>query len=225
MDKKLTPFSLAQLIDYTLLKPAVTTKEIQHLCNEAQKYQFYSVCVPPCFVSLAHGLLKRSPALVTTVIGFPMGYSTTHIKKLEARNAIARGADELDIVMNIGFLKEGNDKQVKNEIKEIINISSKTVFKIIIESSLLTGGEKERAVQIAIDSGADFVKTSTGLLGPGVSIEDIRTLKGMIKNKIKLKAAGGIKDFYTAEKIVIAGADRIGSSNGVKIYKECLDNK
>lgn len=223
LDQKLTPLNLAKIIDHTLLKHGATTEDIGNLCKEAKKYQFHSVCVPPCFVSLAYGLLKRSSVKVTTVIGFPMGYNTSHMKKMEAKNAIARGAVELDIVMNIGIFKEKNDTYIKNEIEEILKILKKTVCKIIIEASLLKDCEKERAAQLIIEAGGDFVKTSTGFFDSGASISDIHLLKKTVQNKIKIKAAGGIKDFKTANKMVLAGADRIGSSNSVIIYKECLE--
>ena len=221
---KLTPVNLAKLIDHTLLKPSATTRDIHNLCEEAEKYKFHSVCVSPCFVSLARGLLKQSQIVVTTVIGFPMGYNTSHIKKMEARNAIARGAAELDIVINSGFFKEGKDRHIKNEIEDILNISSNIIYKIIIETSLLTDPEKKRAAQLIIESGADFVKISTGFFASGASFEDVCLLKKTVQDKIKIKAAGGIKDFQTAYKMLQAGADRIGSSNSVKICTECLGN-
>ncbi len=221
---ELTPANLAKLIDHTLLKPSASTRDIHNLCEEAEKYKFHSVCVSPCFVSLARGLLKQSQIDVTTVIGFPMGYNTPHIKKMEARNAIARGAAELDIVINSGFLKEGNDRYIKNELEDILNLSSNIIYKIIIETSLLTDPEKKRAAQLVIESGADFVKTSTGFFGSGALPGDVRFLKKTVQNKIKIKAAGGIKDFQTAYEMLQAGADRIGSSNSVKIYTECLEN-
>ena len=221
---KLTPSHLAELIDHTLLKPTATAEDIRKLCEEAKKYQFHSVCVSPCFVSLAHGLLKQSPVVVTTVIGFPMGYNTAYVKKMEARNAIARGALELDSVLNTGLLKEGKNQYIKNEIEGILNLSSKIVFKFIIETSLLTDCEKKRAAQLLIETGADFVKTSTGFFGSGTSLEDVRFLKNEVQNKIKIKAAGGIKDFKAVYEMVQAGADRVGSSNSVKIYRECLEN-
>ena len=221
---KLTPVNLAKLIDHTLLKPSATTRDIHNLCEEAEKYKFHSVCVSPCFVSLARGLLKQSQIVVTTVIGFPMGYNTSHIKKMEARNAIARGAAELDIVINGGFLKEGKDSSIKNEIEDILTLSSNIIYKIIVETSLLTDPEKKRAAQLIIETGADFVKTSTGFFASGASFEDVFLLKKTVQDKIKIKAAGGIKDFQTAYKMLQAGADRIGSSNSVKIYTECLEN-
>ena len=221
---KLTPVNLAKLIDHTLLKPSATTRDIHNLCEEAEKYKFHSVCVSPCFVSLARGLLKQSQIVVTTVIGFPMGHNTSHIKKMEARNAIARGAAELDIVINSGFFKEGKDRHIKNEIEDILNISSNIIYKIIIETSLLTDPEKKRAAQLIIEAGADFVKISTGFFASGASFEDVCLLKKTVQDKIKIKAAGGIKDFQTAYKMLQAGADRIGSSNSVKICTECLGN-
>ncbi len=224
MNKKLTSQDLAGLIDHTCLKPVSTSKEIDHLCREAEEYKFHSVCVPPCYVSLACRLLRKSSVAVTTVVGFPLGYNTTHVKKLEARNAIARGATELDIVMNIGLFKEGKDQYIKNEIEEILTVSSGAVCKIIIETSLLEDHEKERAAQLIVETGADFVKTSTGFSGEGATVQDVGLLKKIVRDKIKIKAAGGIKDFQSAYKIVQAGADRIGSSNSVQIYKESLEN-
>ena len=143
---------------------------------------------------------------------------------MEARNAIARGAAELDIVINGGFLKEGKDSSIKNEIEDILTLSSNIIYKIIVETSLLTDPEKKRAAQLIIETGADFVKTSTGFFASGASFEDVCLLKKTVQDKIKIKAAGGIKDFQTAYKMLQAGADRIGSSNSVKIYTECLEN-
>ncbi len=213
---------LAKLIDHTLLKPETRREDIANLCSEAKRYGFYSVCIPPFYITLAKKLLRDTGIKVCTVVGFPLGFNTTHIKVLESRNAAARGADELDIVINIGLIKSKDDSSILEELKRIMKATPESLHKVIIETPLLIDREKERSALLVAESGAEFVKTSTGFMSDGTNIEDVRLLHKIVGNRIKVKAAGGIRDLKKLKDMVSAGASRIGTSSGVKIMEEYL---
>lgn len=212
---------LAQYIDHTLLKPQSTEKEIIELCREAKEHGFYAVCVNPCFVNLAAKLLTGTKVKVAGVVGFPLGASLKEIKAKEAEQAFKSGAQEVDMVMNIGALKGGNYDEVVRDIQAVVDVAKsqvpKRIVKVIIETGLLTHEEKVKACQLVVAAGADFVKTSTGFNGGGATLEDLVIIKQAIEGKIKIKASGGIRDYKTARAMLEAGADRIGTSSGVAI--------
>lgn len=208
-----------QLIDHTLLKADATISMIKKLCEEAKTHHFKSVCIQPCFIEQAKVFLKESDVLVCTVIGFPLGANTIQTKVFEAENAIKLGADEIDMVANIGKIKEGNFEYVTQEIAAIKKAVGDKVLKVIIETCLLTDEEKIKACQCVVDAHADFVKTSTGFSTHGATIEDVRLLKDCVQDKAKVKAAGGVKTSLDLQKMVKAGAQRIGTSSGVNLVQ------
>jgi len=205
---------LAKYIDHTLLKAEATVEDIIRLCQEAEKYGFAAVCVNPCYVDLAAHLLTDSKVKVCTVIGFPLGANLTEVKVLETKEAVLRKAREVDLVMNIGAAKSGRWDVVIDEIKQIVDAADGAVVKVIIETALLTAEEKRQACQAVLDGGAQFVKTSTGFASSGATEEDIRMIKEIMGDRIKIKAAGGIRTREQAEKMIAAGAARIGTSAG-----------
>ena len=207
--------SLASYIDHTLLKPIATKADILKLCEEAKQYHFASVCVNPCWVSLCAELLKGTDVKVCTVIGFPLGANTSEIKASEAALAIQQGADEVDMVINIGALKEGNTEKVYQDIVAVRKASVGKVLKVIIETSYLTDEEKKTVCKLVAKAGADFVKTSTGFSSAGATPEDVKLMKEA--SGIKVKASGGVRTKEDALKMIEAGASRLGASAGVKI--------
>lgn len=211
---------IARFIDQSLLKPQATESDIIKLCKTAIKYNFYSVCVNPYFVPLCNALLKGYDTKVTTVIGFPFGMATKDVKAYEAKQAILHGADELDIVMNIGAAKSGNWDYVGEELFEIISATKSAVHKVIIETCYLTEEEKIAATKIASLFGAKFIKTSTGFGTKGATIKDVKLIKKILGDRAEVKAAGGIKTLSQAMQFIKAGATRIGTSTGVEIIKE-----
>ena len=212
---------LAQYIDHTLLKPTSTSSQIHNLCKEAQTYSFYSVCIPPCYVSQARQFLKAATgsALVGTVIGFPLGYQTITCKLYEAHKALQDGAQELDMVLSIANLKENQFHRVQKEIEQMVKEIHPTPLKVILETCLLTQKEKEQACIAAMEGGAHFVKTSTGFSTGGACIEDILQMRQILKGKAKIKASGGIRSYEQAKQFIEAGADRIGTSHSVSIIE------
>ena len=210
---------LNKLIDHTLLKPEATKAQIEKLCGEAKEYDFKSVCVNPYYVKYAKELLKDSDALVCTVIGFPLGQNTTEVKVAETIDAIKNGADEIDMVINIGALKSKDEDYVLNEIKEIRSACKGKTLKVIIETCLLTDEEKITACKLSKEAGADFVKTSTGFSTHGATVEDVKLMRETVGEDMGVKASGGIRDRETALKMVEAGATRLGVSAGVEIVK------
>jgi deoxyribose-phosphate aldolase len=209
---------LSTYIDHTLLKPDTNEKQIIDLCNEAMKYHFASVCINPVWVKKAGEVLINSDIKVCTVIGFPLGANTINIKSFEANKAILDGAEELDMVINIGKLKSGNWDFVQNDIEMIVQeAKGKSIVKVILETCLLTDEEKVKACQIAQNAGADFVKTSTGFSTGGATIEDVKLMRKTVGDTMGVKASGGIRDYEIAVKFIEAGATRIGASSGVKI--------
>ena len=212
---------IAQMIDHSLLKPEVTEEEIKRLCGEGKKYGFASVCVNPIWVSFCVDLLKGASVKICTVSGFPLGANKPEVKAKEAEIAIKEGADEVDMVANIGALRAGDFKLVEEDIKAVRNaIGNDKILKVIIETAVLTDLEKIKATEIIIDCGADFVKTSTGFGYSGATVEDVKLLKRVVGDKIRIKASGGIRDYATALELIKAGATRIGTSAGVQIVEQ-----
>ncbi len=211
---------LAKYIDHTYLKADAKREDIEKLCQEAKEYGFKTVCINPCNITLAKELLKGSDVEVCTVIGFPLGQMTTDAKILEAKDAIAKGADEVDMVINIGKLKDKDLDYVTSEIKAIKEACGDHCLKVIIETCLLSDDEKRDACKCVVDGGADFVKTSTGFSTHGATFEDVALLKECVGDKAKVKAAGGVRTHADFLKMIELGADRIGTSSGVKLLQE-----
>ena len=214
--------ALARTFDHTLLKPDATREQIVQLCNEARQYGFAAVCINPVQVPLAAQLLVGSGVRVCTVIGFPLGATTTETKVFEARQALANGASEVDMVIHIGALKEKDYERVKADIAAVAQTSHAggAILKVIIETALLTDEEKEVACQLAMAAGADFVKTSTGFGPGGATVEDVALMRRVVGPALGVKAAGGIRNWADAQKMIAAGASRIGASASVKILQE-----
>ena len=208
---------LNQFIDHTLLKPTATPKDIENLCKEAIAHQFIAVCIPPSYLKNAKSVLKDSNVKLATVIGFPLGAMTTEAKVFEAKDALANGADEIDMVINIGMLKGGEANYVENEIAEIKKAIGSKILKVIIETCYLTNAEKEAACKAALNANADFVKTSTGFGTAGATFEDVKLMKKIAGDKMQIKASGGIKDRETAIKYIELGVSRLGTSSGIKL--------
>lgn len=213
---------LAQLIDYTLVKPDATIEQLTKACGNAKKYGFFSLVVNPCYVAQARAQLGDAVIKICAVVGFPHGANTTAVKIMEAMEAIKNGASELDIVMNIGMLKSGRFDVVEIDVKNVITMTPKIVHKVIIETGSLTNAELERASQIALRSGAEFIKTSTGYGPRGATVEDLRLIRQAVGTACRIKASGGIKDLATVRALVEAGAERIGTSAGPEIMEEYL---
>ena len=210
--------NIARLIDHTILKPETSKEQVKKVCEEAKEHNFASVCVNPYYVEYVSELLRDSDVKVTSVIGFPLGSTTKEVKAYEATNAIENGADELDMVINIGALKDGDDQIVKEDIKAVVNAAAgKAIVKVIIETSLLSEEEKIRACKLSVEAGADFVKTSTGFSTGGATEEDIKLMRSTVGPDLGVKASGGVRDRETAIKMVDAGATRIGASSSVSI--------
>ena len=211
---------IANMIDHTLLKPDATENEIMKLIEEAKQYHFASVCINPYWVPLAAKNLQGSDVKVCTVIGFPLGSTTTAVKVFEAEEAINNGAHEIDMVINIGLLKAGEDAKVEADIKAVADAAhGKALLKVIIETCLLNDDEKQRACQLAVNAGADFVKTSTGFSTGGATVEDVALMRKVVGDKCGVKASGGVRNKADLDKMAAAGANRIGASSGVKIMQ------
>lgn len=210
----------ARYVDHTLLKPNATQDEIAKLCEEAKSFCFASVCVNPSYVALSAQYLRGSGVKVCTVVGFPLGSTTPTVKAIEARDAIANGADEIDMVINIGALKSGNDVVVFDDIKAVREATRGKVLKVILETSLLSNEEKIRACVLAKKAGVDFVKTSTGFGGGGATVEDIKLMRETVGPLMGVKASGGIRDAKAASEMIAAGATRLGTSASVAIVTD-----
>ncbi len=209
---------IANMIDHTLLKPEATEKQVENLCKEAVEYGFYSVCVNPWFVPLCAKLLRRTKVKVCTVIGFPLGATTPETKACETRCVIGDGAQECDMVVNIGALKSGEYAMVERDIRGVVRAARQgSVVKVILETCLLTDEEKVKACEIAKKAGADYVKTSTGFSKGGATAEDISLMRKTVGSEMGVKASGGVRSKEDVEKMVKAGATRIGASASVKI--------
>jgi deoxyribose-phosphate aldolase len=213
---------VAHLIDHTLLKPEATVQQISQLCHEALLYKFASVCVNPTHVKLAAQLLQNSDIKVCTVVGFPLGATSTQAKVSETKQALDDGATEIDMVINIGALKGEDNDLVEQDVAGVVRVAHHhgALCKVIIETALLTDEEKVRACQLAKRAGADFVKTSTGFSGGGATIEDVALMRQTVGPSLGVKASGGIKTLFDAKSMVAAGATRLGASAGVKIIQE-----
>jgi deoxyribose-phosphate aldolase len=218
---------VAGYIDHTLLKPEATRAEIEKLCQEARAYNFASVCVNPVWVKECAFALYGSPVKVCTVVGFPLGAALADVKAYETRRAIFDGATEIDMVINIGALKSGDNNTVKRDISAVVEAAHDgcAIVKVIIETALLTDEEKIRACLLAKDASADFVKTSTGFSKGGATVADIELMRRTVGAEIGVKAAGGVKDLTSAREMIAAGATRIGASAGVKIVQELQGRK
>ncbi len=209
---------ILSICDHTLLLQGSTWEEIQGICDDAMKFKTASVCIPPCYVKQANEYMKGEIP-VCTVIGFPNGNHTTATKVFETKDAIANGAQEIDMVINVGMLKAKNYEYVLNEIKEIKAACGDKILKVIIETCLLTDEEKIKMCEIVTESGADFIKTSTGFSTKGATFEDIELFAKHVGPNVKMKAAGGIASIEDAEKFISLGANRLGTSRIVKIVK------
>lgn len=210
--------NLSRYIDHTLLKADATENEVIKLCNEAKEYDFFSVCINPGFVEIAAKELRESNVAVCTVIGFPLGASTPETKAFETRDAIQKGAAEVDMVINISKLKDKKDEEVLKDIKAVVDAADKkALVKVIIETCLLTDEEKERACKLAKDAGADFVKTSTGFSTGGATKEDIALMRKTVGTEMGVKASGGVRTYEDAVTMIESGATRIGASASIAI--------
>lgn len=212
--------NISKYIDHTLLKPTATKDQIIELCNEAIENEFYAVCVNGIYVDFVSDYLQNEDVKVASVVGFPLGAMDTESKACEAKNSIENGADEIDMVINIGMLKSGYYTKVLNDIKAVKEAIGEKVLKVILETCYLTKEEIIVASQIAVKAQADFVKTSTGFGTGGAEIEDVKLMKEVVGDKAEVKASGGIKDYGTAMRFIEAGATRLGTSSGVSIVNQ-----
>lgn len=214
--------TVASYIDHTLLKPEATPEQITQLCAEAREYAFASVCVNPSHVALCVSLLEDTQVAVCTVIGFPLGATTTETKVFEAQSAIQQGAREVDMVLAIGHLKAHDDAYVLHDIQSVVQVAhaNGAICKVIIETALLTDEEKQKACELAVQAGTDFVKTSTGFSSGGATVEDIQLMRQVVGPQVGVKASGGIRTLETTQAMIVAGATRIGASAGVQIVQE-----
>ena len=211
---------LIKTIDHTILNADATKEAVIKVIDEAKKYEFASVCLEPCWVSLAAERLKDSPVKVCTVIGFPLGANTKTVKAFEAKEAVENGADEVDMVLNIGALKSGDEAMVLEDMKAVREAAKNAVVKVILETCLLTDEEKKKACALAKEAGLDFVKTSTGFSTAGATVEDVKLMRDAVGDTMGVKASGGIRDTKTAEAMIAAGASRIGASKSIAIIGE-----
>lgn len=222
-DTVISNAELALKIDHTLLKPEARKADVEKLCEEAIKYGFKAVCVQPSYVEVCVKALAGSGVTVAAVVGFPLGANTPEVKAFEAQRALAAGAREIDMVIHIGALKDRRIDRIKQEIRAVVETAAGypgALVKVIIESCLLTDEEKVLACELAVETGAHFVKTSTGFGGGGATEEDVRLMAQTVAGRAKVKASGGIKTREQAEKMLGAGADRLGTSNGTAIIGE-----
>ena len=209
-----------KMIDHTVLKADTPLETVKRICDEAMEYGFASVCINPCHVAYCADYLKDSDVNVCTVIGFRLGANTSAVKAFETKDAIANGADEIDMVMNIGALKDKNYDLVRDDVKAVVEAANGTLVKVILETCLLTEDEIKKACELCVEAKADYVKTSTGFSTRGATIEDVRIMKEAVHGKAKVKAAGGVRTPEDMVKIVAAGADRIGTSAGCSLVKK-----
>lgn len=211
--------NIASYIDHTVLAADTPKAKVEQICAEAKEYHFASVCINSCWVKLASELLDGTGVNVCTVVGFPLGAMSTKAKAYEAKTAVDDGADEVDMVINIGALKSGMYDDVENDIREVKKACGEKVLKVIIEACLLTDDEKVMACKLSERAGADFVKTSTGFSKGGATVEDVALMRRSVGKNVKVKAAGGIRNYETAKAMIAAGADRLGCSAGVQLVK------
>lgn len=214
---KLSPKELARFIDHTILKPEASAQDIERLCAEARQHGFFSVCVNGSRVRQARALLEDSDVKVAAVVGFPLGAMDADSKRFETEAAIDNGAEEIDLVLNIGRLKEGDDAYVLRELRDVVEAAEACTVKVILETCLLTTEEIVRACRLVVESGAGFVKTSTGFSTGGATVEHVRLMRETVGLRFGVKASGGIRDTATALAMIVAGASRLGTSSGVAI--------
>jgi deoxyribose-phosphate aldolase len=219
--KTLMDLNLAPFIDHTLLRPDTTQDQIHLLCEEAKTYNFAAVCVPPCYVKSAKEILADSDVKIATVIGFPLGYSLTDVKFFETHKALAHGASEIDMVINVAAFKSGHYHEVQEETEQLSTLChfKGAELKVIVETALLTTEELVKICEICADANVDYVKTSTGFSSRGASLDDIRVMRATLPDGIKIKASGGIKTREFALELVAAGANRLGTSSGIALMK------
>lgn len=218
--------SYARYMDHTVLKADTTRATVERFCAEARQYGFASVCVNPIHAALVSSLLKGSGVKTCCVVGFPLGANTPAIKAAEAAGAVADGAEEIDMVMNIGALKDGDLDLVERDIRGVVEASHpKALVKVIIETCLLTDAEKVTACQLALKAGADFVKTSSGFGSGGATVEDVRLMKQTVGDRMQVKASTGINDRAACDAMIAAGATRMGTSKGIKIVRGDIDHE
>ena len=210
---------LNKYIDHTILKATASGTDVQKLCEEAIEHEFYSVCVNGCYVVDAKHLLQGTDVKIAAVVGFPLGAMTTAAKIFEAKEAVENGASEIDMVINVAKLKDGEFEYVENEIRQIKEAIGDNVLKVIIETCYLTDEEKVKACELSLVAKADFVKTSTGFGTGGATYEDVKLMKSVVGDNAKVKASGGVRDKETAQKYVELGAERLGTSSGIDIVK------
>ena len=210
---------LNKYIDHTSVKATASSADVQKLCEEAIEHEFYSVCVNGCYVVDAKHLLQGTDVKVAAVVGFPLGAMTTAAKVFEAKEAVENGANEVDMVINVAKLKDGEFDYVENEIRQIKEAIGDNILKVIIETCYLTDEEKVKACELSLVAKADFVKTSTGFGTGGATYEDVKLMKSVVGNNAKVKASGGVRDKETAQKYVELGAERLGTSSGIDIVK------
>ncbi len=208
---------LASYIDHTLLKPDATKLQIRKLCEEALEHHFYAVCVNSGLVSTAREVLRTSKIQIASVVGFPLGANDSASKAFETNRAVNLGAAEIDMVINIGALKAGEFNFVERDIFDVVRAAEGKLVKVILETSMLTDDEKKKACELSVKAGAHFVKTSTGFGGGGATVSDIELMKSIVGNSVKIKASGGVRDLETAKKLILAGANRLGTSSGVAL--------
>ncbi|MEJ8758007.1 deoxyribose-phosphate aldolase [Pontibacter sp. H259] len=210
---------LASYIDHTILKPDATESQVLQICDEARKYNFAAVCIPPCYVHAAAERLKGTNVQVATVVGFPLGYNHPKVKFLETHQAIADGATEIDVVINISDLKSGKYSDVENELSELAKFChlKEAELKVIIETALLTDNEIVKACELCANAGVDYVKTSTGFAAAGATVPHVELMRRVLPSHIKIKAAGGIRTYEDAQALIKAGADRLGCSASIQI--------
>lgn len=219
MDKN----SLAKMIDHTFLRPDASSKEIENFCIEALNYNFASVCIQPYFVPLAYKILKNTGIKVCTVIDFPHGLNSPSSKAFQVQELLKKGAEEFDMVINISAIKDRNEKVLREEVRKVVDSAEGKIVKVIIETCYLTDDEKIYITNIIKEEGAHFVKTSTGFGPKGAVVEDILLLKRVAGDKLKVKASGGIRTLEQALSMIEAGADRLGTSNSIKILQELYE--
>jgi deoxyribose-phosphate aldolase len=215
----LSPVQLAAFIDHTLLKPDASLAQIEKLCAEAREHKFFSVCVNGSWVGTAYHLLEDSDVKVASVVSFPLGAMASDVKRFEAEAAIDEGAHEIDLVLNIARLKAGDDKYVLREIIDVVEAADERTVKVILETCLLTDAEKIRACQLVVETGAQFVKTSTGFSTGGATVADVQLMRATVGPQFGVKASGGIRDLPTALAMIEAGATRLGTSAGAAIVR------
>lgn len=211
------PAELARFIDHTLLKADASAADLQRLCTEARTHRFYAVCVNPGRIEWCRHLLEESEVKVATVVGFPLGATEADVKRFETEAAIDAGAHEIDVVINLGRVKDGDWKYVQRELTDVVEAADERIVKVILETCFLTPDELQQACRVAVDCGAPFVKTSTGFGPAGATVEHVRLMRATVGPRIGVKASGGIRDEAAARALLAAGATRLGTSSGVRI--------